>query len=301
MYRRVMVPLDGSTFAEHALPYAALAAGRAGGALELVLVHTSYSVATMDAAIHESVERWQADQRQREANYLEAIAARIIAECGVAARPVLLTGAVATALAQHAAHSAPDLIVMTTHGRGGLERAWLGSVADALVRQVTAPVLLIRPSDLEPALGDARPLFRHVVIALDGSDLAEHALLTVQGVADADTSISLVRVVMPPRRPISSFPPHAAQLGRQLTEERAREAEAYLADVAARLQGHYASVETRVLTDYHPAAAIVGWAREHGADGIALSTHGRAPALRLLLGSITDEVVRKGSVPVLVG
>lgn len=297
MYRRVMVPLDGSAFAEHALPYAALAAGQAGGALELVLVHTSYSVATMDAAIHETIERWQADQREREADYLEAVAARILDETGVPARPVLLTGGVAGAIAQHAAHQSPDLIVMTTHGRGGLERAWLGSVADALIRQVTAPVLLVRPSDLEPGLGESRPLFRHVVIALDGSNLAEHALQTIRGLADRETLISLLRVVMPTRRTVPGLPTPAALF----TRERAREAETYLADVAARLRTDFAAVEPHVLTDYHPAAAIVAWAREHGADGIALSTHGRAPALRLLLGSITDEVVRKGSVPVLVG
>lgn len=300
MYRRVMVPLDGSPFAEHALPYAALAAGRADGALELVLVHASYYVATMDAAIQDTVQRWQADQRAREADYLRAVAARVLEHCGVQARPVLLTGGVAGALAQYAASSAPDLIVMTTHGRGGFERAWLGSVADALIRQITAPVLLIRPSDLEPALGAARPLFRHVTVALDGSDLAEHALRTVQGVADQATRISLVRVVMPPRRALAAFPPQA-QLGRQLAEERAREAEAYLETVADRLRTTFPVVEPHVLTDPHPAAAIVAWARDHGADGIALSTHGRAPALRLLLGSITDEVVRHGSVPVLVG
>jgi len=301
MRRPVLVPLDGSTFAEHALPYASLAAARLQASLELVLVHSSYSVATMDAAIHETVERWQTDQRAREADYLAAVAGRVLAECGVEARPVLLTGGVAGALAHYAARTSPDLIVMTTHGRGGLERAWLGSVADGVIRQVAAPVLLIRPSDTEPGLGERRPLFRHVVVALDGSELAEHALQTVRGLVEDDIRITLLRVVLPPRRPVSSYPPHAALLSRGLTEDRAQEAEDYLQQVAARLRTRYQRVEPHVLTDYHPAAAIVRWAREQAADGIALSTHGRAPALRLLLGSITDEVVRRGSVPVLVG
>jgi len=301
MHRRVLVPLDGSSFAEHALPYGSLAAGHWQAMLELVLVHTSYSVATMDAAIHETVQRWQADQREREAGYLEAVATRLREKCGVDARPVLLTGGVADALAHYAARNSPDLIVMTTHGRGGLERAWLGSVADSLIRQVAAPILLIRPNEQEPALGDCRPLFRHIVVALDGSELAEHALQTVSGLADEESLISLLRVVSPPRRPVSSYLPHAAQLSRQLTEERAQDAEAYLHEVAERLRTQYPRVELHVLTDYRPADAIVRWSREHAVDGIALSTHGRAPALRLLLGSITDEVVRYGSVPVLVG
>ena len=100
---------------------------------------------------------------------------------------------------------------------------------------------------------------------------------------------------------MSSSPPHAALLSRHLTEERTTEAEGCLAAAADRLRPDYPAVETHVLADYHPAAAIVRWAREHQVDAIALGTHGRAPALRLLLGSITDEVVRKGSVPVLVG
>ena len=301
MDRRVLVPLDGSPFAEHALPYAALAAARRQASLELVLVHSSYSVATMDAAIHETIDRWQTDQRQREADYLQAAAARVSAERGVAVRPVLLTGSVADALAHYAERTRPDLIVMTTHGRGGLERVWLGSIADALIRQVSAPVLLIRPTDLTPSFAADAPLFRHLVVALDGTPLAEHALQTVQALAEENTRLSLLRVVMPPRRPVSSYPPHAAVLNQQLTEERARDAEEYLTETAARLRDRYPRVAAHVLTDSHPAAAIVHWAREHAADGIALSTHGRAPALRLLLGSITDEVVRKGSVPVLVG
>jgi len=266
-----------------------------------VLVHTSYSVATMDAAIHETVARWQADQREREAAYLESLGERLLQEWGVAARSVLLTGQVATALVEYVASAEPDLVVMTTHGRGGLERVWLGSVADALIRHVAAPVLLIRPGEAESSLPAARPLFRHMVVALDGSQLAEHAIQSVQELVDPAAQITLLRVVVPPRRPVSSYPPHAAQIARQLTAERVDEAQDYLAAIAEGLRTRYPRVAFEVLCDYHPASAILAWSREHGGDGIALSTHGRAPVLRLLLGSITDEVVRRGSVPVLVG
>ena len=301
MYHRIVVPLDGSTFAEHALPYAALVARRAGARLDLALVHTSYSVATMDATIHETVERWQSEQRAREASYLHEVAARLRAECEVHAEPVLLLGAVVTALQEYVAVSAADLVIMTTHGRGGLERVWLGSVADALVRHVRVPVLLVRPNDDEPALGLKQPLFRHVVVALDGSELAEHSLQSVLELADPETTITLLRVVTPPRGPTSAYLPHASQLNRVLTDEREHDAEQYLAELVERLAPVHAAIGTCVVLDYHPATAIVRWAEEHGADGIAVSTHGRAPALRLLLGSVTDRVVRGGQVPVLVG
>lgn len=301
MYHRIVVPLDGSTFAEHALSYAALVARQAGARLDLALVHTSYSVATMDASIHETVERWQSEQRAREASYLHELAARLRSESGVQAEPVLLVGTVPVALQEYIAGSRADLVIMTTHGRGGLERVWLGSVADALVRHVQVPVLLVRPTDEEPALGADRPLFRHVVVALDGSGLAEHSLQSVLALADPDTAITLLRVVTPPRGPTTPFLPHASQLNRQLTDEREHEAEQYLANLVTGLAPRHAAVGTCVVTDYHPAEAIVRWAEEHGADGIAVSTRGHTPALRLLLGSVTDRVVRGGQVPVLVG
>jgi nucleotide-binding universal stress UspA family protein len=300
MYRRVLVPLDGSSFAEYALPIAAELAVRLDAVLELALVHTSYSVATADAGIHATVARWQQDQREREAAYLEEVAARGAGEWGVEVQLALLTGEVAGALRDQVAGAGADLVVMTTHGRSGLERVWLGSVADALIRQVAVPVLLVRPGEGAPERAAGRP-FRHVAVALDGSELAEHSLRTVQGLLDRESRITLLRVVVPPRGTVSSYPPHVAAVNRQLTDDRAAEAEAYLADVARRLREVYAAVDVQVLTDYHPAQAIVRWAHAHGVDGIALSTHGRAPALRLLLGSITDEVVRRGSVPVLVG
>jgi nucleotide-binding universal stress UspA family protein len=301
MNRLVLVPLDGSSFAEHALPYGVLAASRWDAVLELALVHSSYSAATVDPAVHERTSGWQEDQRAREADYLESVAERLRMVCGVMARPVLLGGPAAASLAAYAARSAADLIVMTTHGRGGLERLWLGSVADALTRQAEAPVLLIRPSDLEPGLGECRPLFRHIVVALDETELSERALETVKGLVEAETRVSLLRVVLPPRRPLPPYRVQRAPLTLRLAEQRAQEAADYLSALAHRSLTGHSLVETHVLTDSHPAAAIVHWANEHAADGIALGTHGCGPALRLVLGSVTDEVVRKGSIPVLVG
>lgn len=301
MYRRILVPLDGSPFAEHALPYAAQVARRSDARVDLALVHTSYSVATMDAAIHETVDRWQTEQRVREASYLHSVAANLRLEYGVHAEPVLLTGTIVGALAAHVTQAGVDLVVMTTHGRGGLERAWLGSVADALIRHVHVPVLLVRPSDTEPRPNTAGALFRHVVIALDGSPLGEHSLASVLPLIDERTHITLIRVVAPPRGPSSVYLPHAVQLNRQLLTEREREAHDYLEVVTTRLRAQHENTHSCVLVDAHPATAIVRWADEHGADGIGVSTHGRAPALRLLLGSVTDQVIRGGTVPVLVG
>ena len=301
MYTHLVVPLDGSSYAEHALAYAALIARHGGARLDLALVHTSYLVGTLDGSIAATVERWQTEQREREATYLHEVAARLARVGGVEARPVLLTGAVAAALEAHVRGSGADLVVMTTHGRSGLQRAWLGSVADALVRHVGVPVLLLRPNDQEPVLGEERPLFRHLALALDGSAAAERAVATALALADAETRFTLLRVVAPPRAPTSSFLPHAAHLNELLLQERLSEAAEYLDRRAQRLRALGRTVDTQVLVDVQAAHAIVRWATANGADGIALSTDGRNPALRLLLGSVQRDVVRAGALPVLVG
>lgn len=301
MYRHILVPLDGSTFAEHALPYAVLIARDTGARLQLVLVHSSYSVATMETSIHATVEHWQTEQRQREADYLHEVAARIEAEAGLKAEPILLIGIVPAALAEFTKKSGADMVVMTTHGRSGLERAWLGSVADSLVRHVDVPVLVVRPNDQEPQLKETRPVFRHVVVALDGSALAEHVIDAVSELAQPATRYTLLRVVPPARSPISSYLPHAVELNRQIAAERDEQARSYLEQVGTRVRATHSACDWEVLHDDHPAQAIVRWAVANGADGIALSTHRRTPALRLLLGSVADEVVRGGTVPVLVG
>ena len=300
MLSRIVVPLDGSQFAEHALAYALVEARRMGACLELALVHSSYSVATMDATIHETIGRWQEEQRQRESSYVHGLAERLEREHGVPVRAALLTGPVPAALARYISGGA-DLVVMTTHGRGGLERAWLGSVADAVIRHVHVPVLLVRPNDHEPEPTEERPLFRHLVVALDGSAQGEHALESALAVADADTRITLMRVIAPPVLPTSMYLPHEAVLNHQIREEREREAAAYLARMEAKVRPTHARVDSCVLTDTHAGAAIVRWAESQGADGIGVSQHVRSPALRLLLGSVAQDVIRGGSVPVLVG
>jgi nucleotide-binding universal stress UspA family protein len=142
MYHSVLVPLDGSPLSEYALPTACDIARRSGAVLRLVHVHMH---ATPDPIYVEGLpvidERMQSLGTDPERAYLERIRDRIIAEqdlrVTIAIRePVSEVGREATiaeALVAEAAGTNTDLIVMTTHGHGGLTRFWLGSVADALV------------------------------------------------------------------------------------------------------------------------------------------------------------------------
>src|SRR5947209_4350450 len=122
MYRKLLVPLDGSTFGEHALPLALSIARRAKAAIELVHVHVPLVyVDYFDDALDQ-------DSRTREQAYLDAVVQRLATVSRVPMRAVLLTGPIVDVLQEQVLATGADLIVMTTHGRGPLSRFWLGSV-----------------------------------------------------------------------------------------------------------------------------------------------------------------------------
>ncbi len=205
------------------------------------------------------------------------------------------------ALCKHAAGSGTDLVVMTTHGRGPLTRVWLGSVADGLVRQMAAPLLLVRPSDGPADLG-AEARLRHLLVPLDGSPHAEAILqpaLALGQVMRAD--YTLLRVVEPvPVLGYDVFGYAPACTDFALMERLSRQAVDYPGGVASRLRGQGVDVRPLVLVNPSAAGAILSETESLRHDSIALETHGHGGAARLLLGSVADKVIRGATTPVLV-
>lgn len=300
MFRKILVALDGSTFSEHALPYAVQAARSTGAELILSLVHVRQSPVTTDLALRQAIDAWEQAHAQREEDYLDAVAARLRTEHGLKARGQLLRGEVVPALERAIDEDQVDLVVITTHGRAGLERAWLGSVTDALVRAVDAPVLVVRPAEGAPPRVNGAGRFHHALIALDGSERAERTVAPVRALLEPDARVSLLRVVAPPSAVTSPFLPHAVRISHEELQHRTDEANRYIDDMRERLRADAPGVEASVVTDYHPAHAILSFAEDTGADIIAVGTHGRGPIRRLVMGSVSDKVVRAANIPVLV-
>ncbi|NUQ10760.1 MAG: universal stress protein [Gemmatimonadaceae bacterium] len=303
MYTRIAVPLDGSPFAEQALAAAIPIARQHRAGLELVHVHEPVwfprdGVPPIDPA-------FDLDQQRAMRGWLTARAERVAAASGRTVGSSFIVGDVVAALAEHFTENRADLVVMATHGRGGISRAWLGSIADRLVRRISVPVLLIRPARKPPSVSTDK-LFRHVLIPLDGSELAEqivdHALL----LAGPETVYTLLTVVAPPPL-IEPLPDAAVLVNRRSTEgERENEvgtliqlADQHLERSAARLRQRGASVRTHVVVHVRPARGIVDYAASNRADLIAIATHGRGGLRRVFLGSVADKVVRSGSTPML--
>lgn len=298
MIHTILVPLDGSTFAEHALPIARGLAKRHGAELRLALVHVPVATTLIDGVPQYTAEI-DGRAREHEQRYLDGVAERL-REQGHDVGTAFLDGPVVGTLETHVRQVGADLIVMSTHGRGGLSRAWLGSVADGLARRAPVPVLLVRPDpDAKPADAPAEP-FRNILVPLDGSPFSEEALDHAENVARVDGArCTLLRVVVP--IPALAVPMLDPALSMKYDDIEGREASAkqYLERVAEGLRADGLRVETAVDVHPQPATAILETADEAGVDLIALSIHGRTGVPRMVFGSVSDKVVRGGNTPVL--
>ena len=301
MPRRVLVPVDGSNFAEHALPYALGIARRTGATLHLALVHVPTEIVSPAYPLADALESRDAEMREHDSAYMEGLVERL-KPSGVEIHPALLGGRVASALADYVDDARIDLVVMTTHGRGGLQRAWLGSTADSLIRHCMIPLLLVRPSDETREIGpESDRAIGTVLAALDGSETSETALRDAfeLGITE-DAALVLVHALQPPVAAASPYLPHTIQLTHDEMESREEHMKEYLERVADQPWLSDRRTTVRVRVDYHPAPAILEIAEEEGADLIALGTHGRGGLRRLVLGSVADKVIRGTHRPVLV-
>lgn len=309
MYRSILVPLDGSTFAEHALPIARSIARRAGATLQLVRVLLPFSPPRIGSRKILD-ENLVAQNREQAHSYLNEVVNRLAVGSDFSVTSTLLdgpAGQVAKILNEHITTTGVDLVIMTTHGRGALTRFWLGGVADKLIRHTPVPMLLVRPQEMKGALGlSQEQIFQHVLIPLDGSALSEQILepaVTLGKLMQADYTLLRVIEFM---IPANYSPESPVGVDHELLELLQVDAQTYLDKVAGRLQEQIgvsgdtpSQVRTRIVFNYQPAMAILEEVGQHGIDLIAMETHGEGGLTRLLIGSVADKVLRGTSTPIL--
>ena len=287
MFEQILVPLDGSDRGERALPVAARLAEATGATLHLVRVVEPPAVST--AALYAPVNVYDdlmAAERGEAAAYLGRVTAhlnrlRAGADTGEGERAVRIahpTGDVAATLLDYERDVGIDLVVMCSHGRSGLARFVLGSVAERLLRHGAAPTLLA-------AAWGAPVALERVVVPLDGSAASEEALRLVEGLAGA-----VVREVMLLRAVGAA--------------DAAPEAERYLREVAGRRTWEHLACQWRVTHD-DPAEAIADAAGTDAlvvmaASGCAHRMQGRSLLAHWALGSVADRVAHGGAAAVLI-
>ena len=182
MYSRIIVPLDGSAFSETALPYARVIAGSLAIPVELVEAFDVLPPVAQQRQSAEAGRRMLADAERTSRDYLGQIQAGL-RSAGLVAYATTLPGAPARALVDWLVREPEALVVMSTHGRGGLARWALGSVADKVLHSIPNPMLLIR-SNAESGPADSVAV-KTVLAPLDGSELSEESLPHAATVATA--------------------------------------------------------------------------------------------------------------------
>jgi nucleotide-binding universal stress UspA family protein len=295
MPRAVLVPLDGSPFSERAIPVAVSIARRNRMRVELVLVHEPFIILPPGPRATPSVSPvMDGEWRSRHGAYIRDLVARVKGATNVPINGVVMDGAVAAGIAEHADTTDARLIVLSTHGAGIASRLWLGSVPRAITHVAPVPVLLVKPdsSSVEPP----RDRFRNVLIPLDGSLLGETAVqysTLVAGKAGAE--YTLLRVVTPLEEWQLGAGSWASDDDLAVTE-----AEAYLDTQAADLRAQGFRVRTEVVRGRRSADSILDYAMKHGVDLIALTTHSRSAASRFFRRSVADRIAREGVIAALV-
>lgn len=269
-YRRVMLPLDGSSMGERALPLAATIAERADATLHVV------SVAELSDRVRDREE------------YVGGIVARIEGEYGCRVQATVQSGNVADRLLHEANRGDVDLTVMTTHGRGGLSRLWFGSVATRVLDETDKPLVLVRP-DEGAGSGDVGPQFTKILVPLDGTTPAEECLTHIVALGGLfDAAYHLTRVVRVPTEISTEY----------FEAERVRALD-YLEFHAGRMRAEGLTVSTSVWLEQQPGRVILAVCANEGCDSIAMATGGWDGIGRVLLGSTADKVLRGAEVPML--
>jgi nucleotide-binding universal stress UspA family protein len=292
VYRQIVVPLDGSKFAEAALPLALTLSRKTAANVHLVTV-----VEPIPAFAY---EEWEAAAQEWSVAYLAKLKEDLAGLAGGAISTALVTGHPVDALQAEAASSNADLVVMATHGRGALSRMWLGSVADGFLRHTDRPVLLVRPDGEDIPGADKEYGFETLLVPLDGSDLSESALAHATEFGELfSAAYHLTRVVAYPVDLASPYLPHTAQMNQTLVEQARDLAADYLEGRAERMRRRGLRVTTSVAVDAQAGHGILKEADEVGCDGIAMATHARVGLSRALLGSAADKVLRGTHVPLL--
>jgi nucleotide-binding universal stress UspA family protein len=320
MVSYVIVPLDGSSLAEQALPLAASLVQQAMASADsatwdsvLQLVQVVPSPIQSDSLVSPPegnmspvgvVESYQTTAQ----SYLSKIEAQL-AETGVPLETSVIEmcetdprcADIGSALASFANKQHKCVIVMSTHGHTGLSRWRLGSVADQVLHLSEHPLIIMRPQDESPNMPtreDKLPQLKRIVVPLDGSFFAEQVLPHAKKLAHAHSAELLLF------RSVSAVSPgmigaDVAVLDTRLYDMNRQEAKDYLKRIKVNLEVE--GFKVRIEVGGMPTAdAILRIAAKVNADLIAMATHARGAIARLIWGSVTDRVVRAGEIPVLV-
>ena len=290
MYERILVPLDGSPMAEQVLPYVSALGKAFGSSVTLYRAFDPVDEALSDPEHGVYIDRLASAFRNTALDYLGRVKSSMT-ELGDSVTTSAHEGDAASLIVNEAANDPNTLIAMSTHGRSGITRWVLGSVADKVLRAAGNSLMIIRARPQEgfsPGLVATRSerwstsvQIDTLVVPVDGSPMAEEVLPHVTAMSKAiGAKVSLVRVAT--------------------SQDGQAEAREYLDQVSERLgQEGVSSVEGQVLRG-EPAGALLDMLQSSSNTMVTMTTRGRSGLERWVLGSVSERVVRYSGTPVLI-
>jgi nucleotide-binding universal stress UspA family protein len=291
---RLILPLDGSRTAEHALTLALRIA--AGLDIPLRVLHVFYSIKQLESFAVTPIE-WSEDADPRAVIRPPATLRSVAKQA--AARSVQLefvgrVGSASAEICKEADESEHSWLVLCSHGASGFRRIVLGSTSRTVIRTVSNPVLLTAPVEHHterPIQHSDRPIW----VLLDGTPQSESSVCHAAALAAGlGTSLELVRVAETMRDEASHSTPEDERWERPIVEG----ANQYLEDVRARCVGHTGAIEVRTLAG-NPRVAIPRFAEQTHPSVIVLGTRKRTGIERWTYGSLADRLLDSLSIPLL--
>jgi nucleotide-binding universal stress UspA family protein len=295
MYTRLLIPLDGSDTAEAVLPYGRTLARSLEIPAELLgVVDTSVLDNRVFRGSEDSETIIAAIVRSSE-EYLNRIAKTFHADnvsCTVE------TGKAEDVIIEKAGSDA-TLTAMATHGRSGINRLIMGSVAEKVLRSAINPLILIRAS--EEANNEGLAVLKSVIVPLDGSEMAETVLSPIVQLAHAlKLEVTLLRAYQIPMNTYAGMEDYYPIDYEQISGALKDEAKIYLESKVGELKSNGIEKVSFAISEGSGAGEIVALGRRTPENLIAMCTHGRSGVKRWVLGSVTEKVVRLSEDPVLI-
>jgi nucleotide-binding universal stress UspA family protein len=296
MYKKMLVPLDGSELAEVALMYAKEVASKLH--LSLVLLHVYSSVEAEHVPELQAYIDSKVDAVRRELK-IGKVAGNLPAGEKLTVRGELAEGYPAEEILRYAEQNGIDFILMSTHGRTGIKLWTMGSVADKVLRASKVPVWLIRAGAPPEAISDKLPT-RRMLVLLDGSELAESVLPHVETLAKQQGAdlVDIILLGVCELTPVAVYYYSTVPIDWEDYIARCRlEDKQYLDNIEKRLKSAGLKAHSELLTG-KPADAIIDYVSKNPVNLIVMSTHGRSGLGRWVYGSVAEKILHGTPTPV---
>ncbi len=298
----VLAPVDGSTRALRAVPWAEKLAGPDGTVILLRVIppqpdyaESLFSLVGAEGSVQDIQDAWT---RTAKADLDEAAA--LLSGSKVTVEQLVAEGEPDEEIVAAAERRAVQTIAMASHGRGAIGRAIFGSVADRVARTAPVPVLILRTPDED---ADSHVVVARIVVPLDGSEIAARALPVAGDLAkQLAAPVHVIRAVdaalaLPMASGVFGAGPVVdADVTDQIWEEAEAEARSTVTEAVSRLQAEGVDASGRIVNG-SPFFAI-SEAIQPG-DLLILTSHGRGGVRRWLLGSVAEKLVREANAPVM--